>query len=222
MKSVSMPNVGTMACSIVASGMLASAASASFSTANYVPGYSSEGIGSFHASLTYSYTGGTSAAIAITLTNNTAPALGGFITALALNPNEAASGLAFVSCTSPAFLNIPAPVSAAPFGNFLAGAGLGGNFLGGGSPSAGIAVGSSRVFNFSMTGSASALAALDAETALSQLGYGMVVRFRGGQGGWSDKVVGNALPAPGALVLLGAAAGVGPSRRRRNEPARAA
>ena len=75
-------------------------------------------------------------------------------------------------------------------------------------------MGASQTFTFTVSGSASALAALNAETALRQDGYGMVVRFRGGVGGWSDKVVGCALPAPGALALLGVA-GVLPSRRRR-------
>jgi hypothetical protein len=204
----------SLACALLATAMCAAPASAGFSTANYEPCCSTEDIGSFRAELTYSYTGGTSATVSIMLTNDVDPSLGGYITAIALRPNETASGLSFVSSSSAAFLNIAAPVSAPPYGTFTAGAGLNGSFLGGGNPSAGIATGSSRTFTFTMTGSASALAALDAETALSQNSYGMVVRFRGGQGGWSDKVVGCALPAPGALALLGAV-GILPTRRRR-------
>lgn len=203
-----------IACALLASGVCAGPASASFSTANYLPCGSTEDIGSFRAELTYSYTGGTSATISVTFTNDVDPSLGGYITALALTPNGTASGLSFVSSTSAAFTNISSPVSAPPYGNFTAGAGLNGSFLGGGNPSGGIGVGESETFTFTVTGSASALAALDAETALSQTGYGMVVRFRGGVGGWSDKVVGCALPAPGALALLGAA-GLMPMRRRR-------
>lgn len=203
-----------MACALLAAGACAGPASASFSTANYVPCCSTEDIGSFRAELTYSYTGGTSATIFITLTNDVDPSLGGYITALALNPNGMASGLAFVSSSNAAFRNIPAPVSAAPYGTFTAGAGLNGSFLGGGNPASGIAVGGSATFTFTMTGSAAALSAIDAETALNQTGYGMVVRFRGGVGGWSDKVVGCALPAPGALALLGA---VGLLRTRRRQ-----
>lgn len=203
-----------LACALLASAMCAGPASASFSTATYVPCCSTEDIGSFQAELTYSYTGGTSATISITISNDVDPSLGGYITALALSPNGTASGLAFVSSSSAAFQNIPAPVSAPPYGTFAAGAGLNGSFLGGGSPSGGIAVGSSATFTFTMSGSATALSALDAETALNQTGFGMIVRFRGGQGGWSDKVVGCALPAPGALALLGAVGMLNPRRRR--------
>ena len=203
-----------LGCALLASAMCAGPASASFSTHTYAPCGSTEDIGSFRAELTYAYTGGTSASISITLTNTVDPSLGGYITALALSPNGTASGLSFVSSTSAAFRNISAPVSAPPYGTFAAGAGLNGSFLGGGNPSNGIATGSSATFTFTMTGTAAALSALDAEIALNQAGYGMVVRFRGGEGGWSDKVVGCALPAPGALALLGAV-GMLPSRRRR-------
>ena len=203
-----------LACALLACAACAGPASASFSTATYVPCCSTEDIGSFRAELSYSYMGGTSATVSITLTNDVDPSLGGYITALALSPNGMASGLAFVSSSSAAFTNIAAPVSAPPYGTFAAGAGLNGSFLGGGNPAGGIATGSSATFTFTMSGSASALAAIDAETALNQAGYGMVVRFRGGQGGWSDKVIGCALPAPGAIALLGAV-GMLPSRRRR-------
>ena len=203
------------ACALLASAFCAGPASAGFSTAIYEPCCSTEDIGSFRAELTYSYTGGSSATISITLSNDVDPSLGGYITAIALSPNGTASGLSFVSSSSAAFLNISSPVSAPPYGSFAAGAGLNGSFLAGGNPSGGIAVGGSATFTFTMTGSAMALSALDAETALNQTGYGMVVRFRGGEGGWSDKVIGCALPAPGALALLGAV-GLLPSRRRRD------
>lgn len=201
-----------VACALLAYGACVGPASASFSTAMYVPCGSTEGIGSFRAELSYLYTGGTSATISVTFTNDVAPSLGGYITAVALSPNGTASGMTFVSSTSAAFIGISSPVSAPPYGTFAAGAGLNGSFLGGGNPSGGIGVGGSETFTFMVTGSAAALAALDAETALRQNGYGMVVRFRGGVGGWSDKVVGCALPAPGALALLGA---VGLIRTRR-------
>jgi len=203
-------------CALIASGACAGHASASFSTAVYVPCGSSEGYGSFQADLIYSYSGGTSATVSITLTNNTQMSLGGYITALALNHNDLASGLAFVSSTDADFTNISAPVSAPPYGTFDAGAGLSGQFLGGGNPNKGIAVGNSEIFTFTLTGSAAALAALDAETVLScSTGYSMVVRFRGGAvNDWSDKVIGCALPAPGALALLGAVGLVSKRRRR--------
>jgi hypothetical protein len=206
----------TVACAALASGAFAGSASASFSTATYAPCGSLEGFGSFEAQLIYSYSGGTSATISITLTNSTDASLGGYITALAINPNAMASGLSFTMSTNAAFAGIAPSVSAPPFGDFAAGAGLGGSFLGSGDPSAGIAVGSFEIFTFALTGSAAALASLDAETVLSSSsGYSMVVRFRGGAvDDWSDKVVGCALPAPGALALLGAV-GLVPRRRRR-------
>lgn len=203
------------ACALLALGLCATTASASFASATYVPCGSTEGLGSFRAEVSYWYSGGTSATVEVALSNNTDPSLGGYITALALNPNGTAGGLSFVSSTSMAFTNIMSPISAPPFGSFAAGAGTGGDFLGSGDPSAGIAVGSFEVFTFTLTGSASALAALDAETVLSQNGNQMIVRFRGGAADdWSDKVVGCALPAPGALALLGAV-GLVPKRRRR-------
>lgn len=205
----------TVACALLASGLCAGTASASFSTASYAPCGSSEGYGSFQADMIYSYSGGTSATISITLTNSTQMSLGGYITALAINPNGMASGLTFVSSTSALFESISTPISAPPYGSFAAGAGLNGEFLGSGDPSAGIAVGSFEIFTFTLSGSESALAALDAETVLNQGGYQMVVRFRGGAvDDWSDKVIGCALPAPGALALLGAV-GLVPKRRRR-------
>ena len=204
----------TMACALLASGLCAGPVYASFSTASVAPCGSAEGYGSFQADLIYSYSGGTSATLSITLTNNTEMTLGGYITALALNPNGTSSGLSFVSSTNAAFTNIPSPIAGSPYGSFTAGAGLGGSFLGSGAPSGGIAVGNFEIFTFTLTGSESALAAIDAETVLSRDDYQMVVRFRGGAvDDWSDKVIGCTLPAPNALALLGTAGLV--SRRRR-------
>lgn len=205
-----------VACATLASGLCAASASASFSTATVVPCGSSEGFGSFRAELIYWYGGGSSANVSITLTNDTEVSLGGLITALAINPNATVGGVSVGLTTLPAFEAIAVPISAPPYGSFAAGVGLGGSFLGSGDPSSGIGVGGFGIFNFTLTGSAEALAALTAETVLSQdSGYSMVVRFRGGAvDDWSDKVVGCALPAPGALALLGAS-GLVPRRRRR-------
>lgn len=205
----------TMACALLASGLCAGPVYASFSTASVAPCGSAEGYGSFQADLIYSYSGGETATLSITLTNNTEMSLGGYITALAINPNGLASGLTFVSSTSAAFQAISSPISASPYGSFAAGAGLNGQFLGSGDPSAGIAVGGFEIFTFTLTGSESALAEIDAETVLNRDGYQMVVRFRGGAvDDWSDKVLGCTLPAPGALALLGAV-GLASKRRRR-------
>ena len=127
----------------------------------------------------------------------------------------AATRLVFNSCTNAAFLDCGSPVSAAPFGSFVAGAALGGDWLGGGSPNAGIAIGASATFNFTISGSAALLGALTAEDVFNdENDRSMVVRFRGGVGGWSDKVLGCAQPAPGAVALLGVAGMFGARRRR--------
>ncbi len=216
MKTVHASRAQVRAVAAIAAAACAASASAAFSTASYEPCGSTEGLGSFHADLTYSYVGGATATITITLTNSTEVSLGGYITALAINYSSTASGVGFLSSSSAAFTDIMAPISASPYGMFAAGAGLGGSFLGSGDPGGGIAVGGSETFTFVLSGSAAALAALDAETVLTpDAGYAMVVRFRGGAvDDWSDKVVGCPLPAPGALALLGAVGLVSKRRRR--------
>jgi MYXO-CTERM domain-containing protein len=60
------------------------------------------------------------------------------------------------------------------------------------------------------------LAAMSAEYVFgpNSDGNAMAVRFRGGVGDWSDKVLGCATPAPGAVALLGVV-GLLSARRRR-------
>lgn len=194
---------------------IAGAASAAVTTANYVPCESTEGIGSFHASVTYDYSGGTSATLTIALLNDTGASFGGYITGLALNGGAGVGSMTFVDCTNRSFEDAGSPVAANPYGDFMAGAAVGGNWLGGGSPLAGIGVGMTSTFVFTMTGTAMDLSMLTAEDCLTRDGYAMAVRFRGGVGGWSDKVIGCALPAPGAVAVLAAAGLVGTRRRVR-------
>ena len=205
--------------SVLAAAAAGSAFAGTSTTANYVPCGSSEGANSkgiFTSLVTYTYSGsGTSANVSVLLTNTTLLANGGFITGLAVNPDPGATGLVFNSCTNAAFIDCGSPVSAAPFGNFVAGAALGGNWLGGGSPNAGIAIGASATFNFTISGSAALLGAMTAEDVFDEENdRALVVRFRGGVGGWSDKVLGCAAPAPGAVALLGVAGMFGGRRRR--------
>ena len=205
--------------SVLAAAAAGSAFAGTSTTANYVPCGSSEGANSkgiFTSLVTYTYSGsGTSANVSVFLTNTTLLANGGFITGLAVNPDPGATGLVFNSCTNAAFIDCGSPVSAAPFGNFVAGAALGGNWLGGGSPNAGIAIGASATFNFTISGSAALLGAMTAEDVFDEENdRALVVRFRGGVGGWSDKVLGCAAPAPGAVALLGVVGMFGARRRR--------
>jgi hypothetical protein len=97
----------------------------------------------------------------------------------------------------------------------MVGAAIGSSWIGGGNPAAGISVGTTTTFVFRMFGSAMDLAMLTAEDCLGGEGYAMAVRFRGGIGDWSDKVVGCAQPAPGAVAMLAAAGLVGSRRRLR-------
>ena len=207
--------------SVAAAAALAAAPSsnAGVTTAHYAPCESTEGYGDFLATVTYTYVSGTTASLSILLANTTPLALGGYITAIALNPGPGVTSMSFVSCTSAAFQGLAGPVSAPPYGSFMTGAALGtswtGNGPSGGQASTGIAAGASETFVFSMGGSASALAALDAETVLQAGCEAMAVRFRGAEvNDWSDKVTGQALPAPGAIAFAGIAA-LGGRRRRR-------
>ena len=195
--------------SVLAAAAAGSAFAGTSTTANYVPCGSSEGANSkgiFTSLVTYTYSGsGTSANVSVFLTNTTLLANGGFITGLAVNPDPGATGLVFNSCTNAAFIDCGSPVSAA----------LGGNWLGGGSPNAGIAIGASATFNFTISGSAALLGAMTAEDVFNEEDdRALVVRFRGGEGGWSDKVLGCAAPAPGAVALLGVVGMFGARRRR--------
>lgn len=202
----------------LAAAAFCQASDAAVSVAQWAPGASTEGMGSFQATVTYTHLGGTTASVDVLLLNDTAPALGGFITGLALNPASGVTSLAFVSCTNGNFNGLAGPVSAAPYGSFAAAGVIGSSWLGsgpsGGSPSAGIGVGGSATFSFGMTGTAAVLGALTAEDVFDTVGHGMAVRFRGGEGGWSDKVLGHPMPAPGAVSLLALAGFAGVRRRR--------
>ena len=202
--------IGALAAASVAGGALASV-----TTADYAPCGSTEGIASFRAHLTYAHSGGSAASVIIELENDTSLALGGSITAVAVNPARGAAGISFTSCSNPDFGGLAGPVSAPPFGEFAAGASTGASWTGSESSSGGIAAGSSALFVFLLSGSASYLSALEAETVLDSVGGAIAVRFRGGAGNdWSDKVLGCALPAPGAVSLLGVAHLVGGRRQR--------
>lgn len=193
-------------------------ANAAVSTAHWLPCGSSEGPNSkglFYSTVTYSYVSGSTATVSVDLSNTTLPANGGYITGLAVNMQSGVTGMSFVSCTNANFLAVSA-FTAPPFGSFTAGGALGANWIGGGSPNGGIAVGSSAIFTFNITGSSAVLAAMSAESVFgpNSDGNAMAVRFRGGVGDWSDKVLGCATPAPGAVALLGVV-GLLSARRRR-------
>lgn len=190
-------------------------AGAAVSQAELVPCATTEGIASFHGLLTYAYVGGSAASVSIQVDNTTAPSLGGYVTGIAVNSKPGAAGVAFVSCTDTGFSGLSAPVNAAPWGDFAAGAAIGGSWTDGGAPHDGIAAGSGALFVFSLSGSAAYLGSLTAEDVLDPDGPALAIRFRGGAGDdRPDTVLGCAMPAPGAVSLLGVGEMIRARRRR--------
>lgn len=175
-----------------------------------------EGLGAFEGTATWTYIGMGTGTLAFSLTNTSPEDNGGFLTGFAFN---VADGLTLTLSSAPVFESGPAwiglaDVDASPYPNFDFGAALGGNWLGGGSPNNGIAVGDKDSFVFDVTGDDTLLASLtdttifeiDAEPAFA-------ARFRGFEDDGSDKVPAN-LPSPGA-VALGLLAALAGSRRTR-------
>lgn len=187
-------------------------ASAAHATLSFSSDPGIEGLGSFTGSVAWTYGGGSSGTLVYSLTNTSPLANGGYLTGFAFN---AVAGVTCSLSSAPASWTGMADVAASPFPNFDFGAALGGDWLGGGSPNAGIAVGAGASFSFSVSGSAGLLAGLtDASFFDPANGYAFAARFRGFANGGSDKVTGS-VPAPGALGLLAISAGIGTRRRRR-------
>ncbi|MBX3389378.1 MAG: hypothetical protein KF691_07970 [Phycisphaeraceae bacterium] len=164
--------------------------------------------GSYTGSLSYS--AGTSE-LTIVL-KNTSPALnGGFITGFVFNIMSADAGAfsTLITFTHP-FLNL-FNESASPYGNYKGGAALGGDWLGGGSPNAGIAVGATGTFVFKITASDAGSLTDASFLSIPNASEAFLVRFKGFVNGESDKVT---IPAPGAFALLGLGGLVAARRRR--------
>lgn len=165
---------------------------------------SSSNLGTFTGTLSYVVDNATTGTLTFNLTNTTA-AGGGYITGLVFNlPSVGDAVLA--STTNPAFINTGAE-SASPFGTFDAGAALGANWLGGGSPTAGVGVGQSITLTFTVT--ASNAAALSAAQFIGYAGEtNIALRFRGFANGGSDKVPVTSNPPPPVVPAPSAAAGL--------------
>jgi hypothetical protein len=208
------------ACALLATATVlsgASVASADLIEISSDPSQSTEGLGTFIGSLQYfGDMFASSGTLTVSLTNTSDPANGGFLTGFVFNfgSTDSQASASMLSASHP--FQYVSDHGAAPFGNFDAGAAIGGDWNGGGSPNAGIAVGETGTFQF----------AVDANdvgylTAASFLGStespGFVVRFRGFEDGGSDKVPGTPIytvPAPAAMGLLLVAGLV--NRRRRH------
>lgn len=174
---------------------------------------------SFTGTLNYSFVSGTSGTLVVTLNNTSASSVGGYLTGFVFNIASADSGASATlsSATNTNFLDTGTE-SASPFGTFDAGAALGANWTGGGSPNGGLLFGTGGTFTFTVSASdASTLSSVDF------LGDGddFAVRFKGLANGGSDKILGNevnVVPLPAGVLagagLLGMCLGVRTLRRR--------
>lgn len=174
-------------------------------------GPSEMGLGSFTGEMSFVATGATSGLLTVTLTNTSNPSNEGWLTAFAFNVVDGVS----VSYSSglAGWMDI-VNASGSPFGIFDHGASTSDSWEGGGSPSAGIALGQTASATFLVSASAPVLAGLTDESFFDDSnGYAFVARFRGFADGNSDKVVG-VVPGPGALALAAIGA-IGVRRRRR-------
>ncbi len=185
------------------------------------------GLGDFEGTLDYSATDSGHATLTVVLTNTSPAGNGGYLTAFAFNnPGQQITG---VTLPAGAFAvlggsaGFSGGVTGSPYGQFDIGASTGGSWEGGGNPSAGLGVGQTGTFVFSLTGTG--LDSLSAASFLGTLSAGpgdgegdaaFVARFRGFNDGGSDKVAGIAddstvtiasigTPEPGALTLCGMA-----------------
>jgi MYXO-CTERM domain-containing protein len=192
-----------------AAACVACTASASIVSYDSDPGL--EGLGSFIGSTEWTYLGGNAGVVVVTLMNTSPSENGGYLTGFGFNvrPEVKIEGTDLHEGWS-GISGFNAP----PLGEFDCGAALGGDWLGGGSPLAGIGVGQTFVFRFDVRGDSSVLATLEAHDFFDETnGWGFAARFRGFTDGGSDKVTAS-LPSPGAIALLSLGA-LGARRRRR-------
>ncbi|MCB9844718.1 MAG: hypothetical protein H6811_01850 [Phycisphaeraceae bacterium] len=167
----------------------------------------------FSGTISYTFISGSLGALEVFLMNDSPANVGGFLTGFVFNIDSAdpLRAATLTGTTDPDFLDTGVE-NGAPFGTFDAGAALGANWEGGGSPNNGLGIGASGTFMFDVTASdAASLSAASFVNGANEFNF--VVRFKGlrvGQG--SDKVP---VPGPGGVALLVAAGAMGVRRRAR-------
>jgi hypothetical protein len=137
--------------------------------------------------------------VTVTLKNVSEASNGGYITGLAFDIPTTPFGVAGYSAPN-LFEFLESPVDASPYGPYDIGSALGGDFLGGGDPKTGIAVGGTGIFTFSLIG------IMTEQEFLNQAEDWFLVRFRGFINGQSDKVpidTNAPVPEPTTMLLLG-------------------
>lgn len=206
----------SMAC--LAAACIGAAAHAAIVPITSNSSLSTENLGTFIGTLNYTFLGGTSGNLDVSLTNTTPSATGGFITAFMFRPPPELGAFTSVLTASDyaAMTNIPAGASGAPFpGTWLGGAGTGGSWLSGGSPNGGVPIGATGHWSFTITGANASQLSSDSFVSGDKVSdpYAFIVRFRGMNDDGSDKVPANQLPSPGAMALIGISGLM--SRRRR-------
>jgi hypothetical protein len=179
---------------------------------------STNSLGSLTGSIDYAFSGALNSwAVSITLNNTSPGGNGGAITAFLFNidSTDANADATLASSTNANFNNLTNG-NGQPFGsNYDAGASLDNNFQGGGgNPNMGIQIGQSATFVFTVSAAdAASLTAIDFING--PYAYDFIVRFRGFNGGGSDKVPALVTVIPGPSALCAIALGLVLVRKRR-------
>lgn len=153
-----------------------------------------EGLGGFEADFVWN-----GHSLDLVITNTSDDANGGYITGFLLN-TPGLSGFNTVTWDNnlDALMPVEDAYSGVPMGYFDYGMALGGNFLGGGSPTAGIGIGETGTFRFSdwygLDGTEDVLDFVANQGTPDASDTHLLVRFKGFEDGGSDKVSGMLTP----------------------------
>lgn len=179
-------------CAVVSGSLLGSAAVVQADTIQLsgLVSASTEELGKFGATLDYQFVEPGKGLLTVSLLNASPMDNGGFITGFVFDFVSTDPQAKATLLPGSAYPFTFAAGNAQPFGRaFKAGAALGGSFQGGGNPTAGIPVGATGVFVFSIQASDAEMLSA-ASFASGPNMYDFVVRFRGFADGGSDKVPG--------------------------------